>query len=247
MPAEFDGLSVVVTGGNAGIGRATANEFRARGARVGIIDLRVDELEDGIVGAKADLASQAQTSAAMDELAHALGGIDVLVNNAGISFVGGIEDGSETEWHHLFDINVLGYVRATRAALPYLRNSDHAAIVNVSSCTAVSGVHQRALYSATKGAISSMSLSMAVDLLADGVRVNCVRPGTVDTPFMAELAAVANDPAQRRKEFEQRQPIGRMVAADEVATAIVYLASPRSGASYGVTLDVDGGLGRLLV
>ncbi|MCU1513425.1 MAG: Short-chain dehydrogenase/reductase, partial [Microbacteriaceae bacterium] len=193
MSAEFAGLSVIVTGGNAGIGKATALELLDRGARVGVIDLRIDTLPAGVSGAQADLASASQTTQAVDELAHALGGIDILVNNAGISFVGGVEEGSEDDWHHLFDINVLGYVRATRAALPYLRNSDHAAIVNVSSCTAVSGVHQRALYSATKGAIASMSLSMAVDLLSEGVRVNCVRPGTVDTPFMADLAAVAED------------------------------------------------------
>jgi NAD(P)-dependent dehydrogenase (short-subunit alcohol dehydrogenase family) len=245
MNDELAGLTALVTGGNAGIGRATVEELLSRGAQVWSLDLDASGAPDGARGVAADVSDPAQVDAAFAEVL-ADGGLDILVNNAGISFEGGVEDGSADDWHRLWSINVLGYVNTTRAALPALRASDHAVIVNVSSCTADTGVRDRALYSATKGAIKSMSLSMANDLIVEGIRVNIVLPGTVDTPFMDELAQKADDPAARKAEYDARQPIGRMVAAAEVAYAIVGLASPRSASSVGAALTVDGGLGRLL-
>ncbi|MEU6537158.1 SDR family oxidoreductase [Streptomyces sp. NPDC047000] len=246
MTDELAGLTALVTGGNAGIGRATVRELLDRGAQVVTIDLKVDDVPEGARGAAADVSDPDQVRAAVEEL---LGGgrLDILVNNAGISFEGGIEDGSAEDWHRLWSVNVLGYVHVTRAVLPLLRKSRHASIVNVSSCTADTGVRDRALYSATKGAIKSMSLSMARDLIAEGIRVNVVLPGTVDTPFMSELAGRAEDPAGRRAEYHARQPIGRMVAPEEVAYAIAGLAGPRAASTVGTALTVDGGLGRLLL
>lgn len=242
---EIQGLRVVVTGAAAGIGRAVALYFIARGAHVAALDR--DPL-DGLDGARtyqADVTSQERLSQVMDDVAEAFGGIDVLVNNAGVSFVGTIEDGSMEDWHRVFDVNVLGYVRTTRAALPHLRRSSHAAIVNLSSCTATSGFPQRALYSATKGGVQSMTLAMAADLTREGIRVNCVSPGTVDTPFMDKLAAAAPDPAAKRREFEARQPTGHMVDANEVAAAVAYLASPAARSTVGTALVIDGGLATL--
>jgi NAD(P)-dependent dehydrogenase (short-subunit alcohol dehydrogenase family) len=169
------------------------------------------------------------------------------VNNAGVSFVGTIEDGSEEEWRRLYDINVMGMMRATRAALPYLRKSGAASIINMSSCTAVNGFAQRALYSASKGAVHSMTLAMAADLVKEGIRVNAVAPGTVDTPFMAELAARASDPAAKRAEFEARQPTGCMIAPQEVGEAVAYLASPAARSTVGTIIHLDGGLGPLRI
>jgi NAD(P)-dependent dehydrogenase (short-subunit alcohol dehydrogenase family) len=191
---------------------------------------------------RADVTDDEGVRAAVDEAAAALGGLDVLVNNAGIGAQGTIEDNPDDEWRHLFDVNVLGMVRVARAALPQLRSSPRAAIVNTSSIAATAGLPDRALYSATKGAVLSLTLAMAADHLADGVRVNCVTPGTTDTPWIGRLLAAAPDAAAERAALEARQPLGRLVTAEEVAEAIVYLASPAAASTTGTVLAVDGGM-----
>ncbi|MFL5767625.1 MAG: SDR family NAD(P)-dependent oxidoreductase, partial [Actinomycetota bacterium] len=145
----------------------------------------------------------------------------------------------------VLDVNVVGAVRVTRSVLPLLRRSDHAAIVNTSSVLAVVGVPHRALYSASKGALYSLTLAMAADHVKDGIRVNAVAPGTADTPWVGRLLDAAPDPASEREALEHRQPIGRLVTAEEVANAIVYLASPLSASTTGTVLGVDGGMGNL--
>jgi 2-keto-3-deoxy-L-fuconate dehydrogenase len=140
---------------------------------------------------------------------------------------------------------VLGLVRVTRAALPALRASGSGAIVNTCSIAATVGLPQRALYSASKGAVLSLTLAMAADLMADGVRVNAVNPGTVDTPWVRRLLSGADDPVEELARLEARQPSGRLVSADEVAAAICYLASPAAGSTTGTALAVDGGLERI--
>lgn len=145
----------------------------------------------------------------------------------------------------VFDVNVVGMVRISRAALPYLRVSAEAAIVNTCSIAATAGPPQRALYSATKGAVLSLSLAMAADHLREGIRVNCVNPGTVDTPWVGRLLEQASDSAAERAALEARQPIGRLVSADEVAAAIAYLASPLAASVTGTAQAVDGGMAGL--
>jgi NAD(P)-dependent dehydrogenase (short-subunit alcohol dehydrogenase family) len=142
-------------------------------------------------------------------------------------------------------VNVVGMVRVARAALPALRQSDAAAIVNTSSIAATAGLPQRALYSASKGAVLSLTLAMAADLIGEGIRVNAVNPGTADTPWVARLLDKAPDPAAERVALEARQPHGRLVAAEEVAGAVCYLASPASGSTTGTWLAVDGGMAGL--
>jgi NAD(P)-dependent dehydrogenase (short-subunit alcohol dehydrogenase family) len=180
--------------------------------------------------------------AAVDDAAAELGGLDVLVNNAGIGAQGGVEDNPDDEWHRVLDVNVVGMVRVTRAALPYLRASSRAAIVNTASIAATAGLPQRALYSASKGAVAALTRAMAADLLPEGIRVNAVNPGTADTPWVARLLESAADPQAERAALEARQPHGRLVSADEVADAIAYLASPATGSVTGVALAVDGGM-----
>jgi 2-keto-3-deoxy-L-fuconate dehydrogenase len=135
----------------------------------------------------------------------------------------------------------------TAAALKYLRGSSSASVVNVCSIAALNGLPQRALYSASKGAVLSLTFAMAADHVADGVRVNCVCPGTVDTAWVGRLLQAADDPTAERAALEARQAIGRLVTPDEVARAIVYLASPLSGSTTGSAVDVDGGVTRLRV
>ncbi|MFG1704513.1 SDR family NAD(P)-dependent oxidoreductase [Nonomuraea sp. M3C6] len=233
-------LKAIVTGGGSGIGLAAATLLAERGMKVACLDLNPPG--EPFIGIKADVTDDAGVRAAVAEAAERLGGIDVLVNNAGIGAQGTIEDNPDSEWQKVFDVNVLGMVRVARAALPYLRRSEHAAIVNTCSIAATAGLPQRALYSATKGAVLSLTLAMAADHVREGIRVNCVNPGTADTPWVARLLDSAGDPEAERAALNARQPMGRLVSAEEVAAAIAYLASPEAGATTGTALAVDGGM-----
>jgi NAD(P)-dependent dehydrogenase (short-subunit alcohol dehydrogenase family) len=235
--AEFDGLVAVVTGGGSGIGAACADLLAARGAKVAVLDRTPGDRHFPVT---ADVSAPLES--AMASVASGLGGIDILVNCAGISAVGTVEDASDDEWQRCLDINVVGIARASRAALPFLRASQHAAIVNISSIAATAGLVNRAVYSATKGAVHALTLSMAADLVADGVRVCAVAPGTVDTPWVARLLARSDDPVEEKRKLAARQPTGRLVTAAEVASAVAYLASPSSGATTAMSLAVDGGM-----
>ncbi|GAB3464343.1 SDR family oxidoreductase [Kineococcus endophyticus] len=242
------GLAVLVTGGASGIGAATAARFTAEGARVVVLD-RDDSAEHRTV--RADLSDDASVRAAVTSAVDHLGGLDVLVNNAGVGAVGDVAANDDDTWHRVYDVNVVGLVRTTRAALPHLRRAaaerGTAAVVNTCSIAAWTGLPQRALYSATKGAVQALTLAMAADHLADGIRVNCVNPGTADTPWVQRLLDASADPAAERAALQARQPTGRLVTPEEVAHAIVHLADPRSGATTGAVLAVDGGMHALRV
>ncbi len=239
---DFAGLKALVTGGASGIGRATAELLAARGASVAVLDLDPGSVDKPLRGYTADVGDDASVRAAVAAAVADLGGLDILVNNAGIGAQGTVEDNDDDQWHRVLDVNVLGIVRTTRAALPHLRDSAHAAIVNTCSIAATAGLPQRALYSASKGAVYSLTLAMAADHVREGVRVNCVNPGTVDTPWVGRLLSAAPDPAAERAALASRQPTGRLVSATEVAGAVAYLASPLSGATTGTALAVDGGM-----
>jgi NAD(P)-dependent dehydrogenase (short-subunit alcohol dehydrogenase family) len=245
--SELDGLRALVTGGAEGIGRATAERLRALGAAVAVLDRSTDEVGAGLLSYQADVTDRAGVTDAVERAAADLGGLDILVNNAGIGAVGAVTDNDDAEWHRVLDVNVVGMARVTAAALPHLRRSVAASVVNVSSIAALNGLPQRALYSASKGAVLSLTFAMAADHVADGIRVNCVCPGTVGTAWVDRLLSAAADPAAERAALEARQAIGRLVTPDEVARAIAYLASPLSGSTTGTALDVDGGVTRLRV
>jgi NAD(P)-dependent dehydrogenase (short-subunit alcohol dehydrogenase family) len=247
---EFDGLSALVTGGASGIGLATARLLASRGARVAILDRDKADSGHDLVSMKADVTDDDAVRSAVGEAVVALGDrLDILVNNAGIGAAGTVEDNSDEEWHRVLDITVLGMVRTSRAALWHLRcaaaDKGQAAIVNTCSVAGVAGLPQRALYSASKGAVYALTLAMAADHVREGIRVNCVTPGTADTPWIGRLLDAAPDPAAERAALEARQPMGRLVSANEVAAAIAYLASPLAGATTGTALAVDGGMSGL--
>lgn len=239
------GLAAVVTGGGSGIGAATVAALRRAGARVAVLDLRapIDD-EDAF---ECDVTDASAVDRAIAQVASAFGRLDIVVNNAGIGAVGDIAANSEEEWRRVFDVNVLGMMRVSRAALPHLRQSPAASIVNTCSVVANVGVPQRALYSASKGAVAALTLAMAADHIGEGIRVNAVLPGTADTPWVARLLDAADDPDAAAEALRRRQPMGRLVTADEVAAAIGYLASPSSGSTTGTLLAVDGGMGSLRV
>lgn len=245
--SEFDGLVVAVTGGASGIGLATARAFADLGASVAVLDLAPDALPEGLTGFRADVTDRASVDAAMADIATTFGGLDVLVNSAGVSCVGTVEEATEADWDRVLGINVKGTARACAAALPHLRESKSAAIVNLCSIGALNGLPQRAVYNTSKGAILSLTYAMATDHVAEGVRVNCVSPGTVSTPFVDRMLQQFPDPVKERAALDARQATGRMVTPEEVAGAIVYLASPRSGSTTGTALEVDGGVTHLRV
>jgi 2-keto-3-deoxy-L-fuconate dehydrogenase len=262
---DFRDRTALVTGGASGIGLATARLLASRGARVAVLD-RVKPDDQELLPVVADVTDDAAVRAAVAEAAGLLGtttagGLDILVNNAGIGAIGTVEDNDDAEWHRVYDVNVVGIVRTTRAALPLLRQAaaskskgkgkgkvkGSAAIVNTCSIAATAGLPQRALYSATKGAVYALTLAMAADYVAENIRVNCVTPGTADTPWVGRLLDAAPDPVAERNALNARQPMGRLVTADEVAAAIAYLAGPNAGATTGTALAVDGGMGGLRV
>ncbi|MFD3513965.1 SDR family NAD(P)-dependent oxidoreductase [Streptomyces sp. NPDC058657] len=240
--SELAGLKALVTGGASGIGLATAHLLAERGAQVAVLDLDPSGAGDPLLGISADVSHDPSVRAGVAGAVEALGGLDILVNNAGIGAAGTVEDNDDAQWHRVLDVNVLGMVRVTRAALPALRASAHASVVNTCSIAATAGLPQRALYSASKGAVLSLTLAMAADHVREGIRVNCVNPGTADTPWVGRLLAAADDPQAERAALHARQPMGRLVSAPEVAAAIVYLASPAAASVTGTSLAVDGGM-----
>ena len=233
--SEFEGLAAVVTGGASGIGLATVELLRARGATVVAVDRAGGDVT-------CDVTDDAGVVAAIEQVVADHGRIDILVNNAGIGAIGSIEETPLDEWQRVFDVNVYGAVRMTRAALPHLRRSPAAAVVNTCSLAGETWLVKRAAYSASKGAVEALTRAMAADLLPDKVRVNAVAPGTADTPWVGRLLDQAEDPVAARAALVARQPIGRLITADEIAHAICYLASPLSGSTTGIVLAVDGGL-----
>ena len=241
MNASLAGLVAIVTGGASGLGAAIADRLREEGARVAIFDL-APETAAADLAVRVDVTDDASVVAGVERVVHELGGVDIVVNNAGIGAQGDIAENEDDEWHRVWDINVVGIARVTRAALPHLRRSRSAAICNTSSIAATAGLPDRALYSATRGAVLSLTRAMAADHLREGIRVNAVSPGTADTPWIGRLLSRAADPEAERAALEARQPHGRLVTAAEVADAVAYLVSPRAGSTTGVALAVDGGM-----
>jgi NAD(P)-dependent dehydrogenase (short-subunit alcohol dehydrogenase family) len=240
---RVEGLRAVVTGAASGIGLATTNLLVAEGARVAALDRDASPPCDGVIPLVADVTDQDSLDAAAAAVAVEFnGGVDIVVANAGIGATGTVVDNDDDEWHRVYDVNVVGIARTIRAFLPLLRQSATPAIVCTSSVVATTGLPLRAVYGASKGAVLALTMAMAADFAPEGIRVNCVCPGTVDTPWVGRLLDQADDPQAARANLVARQPIGRLGKAEEIADAIVYLASPRAGYVSGTALAIDGGI-----
>lgn len=240
---HFEGYAAVVTGGASGIGAAIADLLAAEGAKVTVLDLAEPAADHH--WKHCDVSDDASVHAAVANAAETFGQLDIVVNNAGIGAQGDVTANSDEEWAKVLNINVTGMARVSRAALPYLRASKAPSITNIASIASTAGLPQRVLYSASKGAVMAMTKAMAADHVREGIRVNCVAPGTADTPWIGRLMEKTEDPTAERAALEARQPHGRLVRAEEVARAVSYLADPTNRSTVGVCLAVDGGMDAL--
>lgn len=242
MSQNFAGLVAAVTGGASGLGKAIADELASRGARVFCLDLDASSVAAPHTGIRCDIGDDDSVRDAIAAVVADAGRLDVVVANAGIGAQGDVLANDDAEWMRVLNVNVIGSARTIRHAMPHLQESPSAAVVLTSSIAAWAGLPQRVLYSASKGAVSAMTLAIAADCLPLGIRVNAVAPGTADTPWVGRLLNTATDPDAERAALAARQPSGRLVQPQEVAEAVAYLASPSSASTNGVVLAVDGGM-----
>ena len=247
MDKEFAGLTAIITGGGSGIGLAVAKGLKERGATVFGFDINQGEMAPFATFIKCDIADAQSVESAFAEFKKASNKLDILINNAGIGSLTTVEKESDENWHKVLNVNVVGTARVSRSAIPLLRESKSAAIVNTASIAGTDGVPNRAAYSASKGAVLALTLAMATDHLADGIRVNAVNPATTDTPWVKRLLDQSPDAKAARSALEARQPMGRLVSPAEIASAIIFLASPLQASVTGTTINIDGGMHSLRI
>ncbi|MEK3767071.1 SDR family NAD(P)-dependent oxidoreductase [Paenibacillus sp. FSL R5-0887] len=243
---------VIITGAGSGIGKSTAVLFASEGATVVIADVQVDSGKAAVAeieaaGGKAlfipcDVTDAASTRVMADQVVNAFGRIDVLFNNAGISGVGPVHEVAEEVWERVMRVNVTGVFLTCKAVLPYMMNSKTGSIINMSSSIAEIGVAQRASYSASKGAVLSLTKTMQVDYAPYGIRVNALLPGTIMTPFVEEYLKESLDPEASVAAIKRRQLSGELGKPKDVARAALFLASDESEFVMGSPFYVDGGL-----
>lgn len=247
---DFSGKTVIVTGSGAGMGRAAAVGFAKLGASLVVNSVSdsaakvCDELvAQGFpaVFVKADVSEMEGAKSVIETAVKTYGGIDVLVNAAGVVANGSVEECEEETWDNSMKVNVKSVYLTSRLAMPYLRERK-GVIVNITSTVAIKGVPNRAVYSATKGAVLSLSRSMAAEYIGEGIRVNCVCPVTVESSSFKRRVASSPDPEQAMKDFVARQPMGRLGTPEELAEAILFAACPEVSFMTGANIVVDGGM-----
>jgi NAD(P)-dependent dehydrogenase (short-subunit alcohol dehydrogenase family) len=246
---RLGGKRAIVTGAGAGIGEAIAIRLSSEGARVALADLddqaveRVaGEIEGKTLVRRTDVTRSDEVEALVQGVVEEWGGLDVMVNNAGIGVAGTTPETSEEDWERLMAVNLKGTFLGMKYAIPAMRDSGAGSIINISSVAALVGIADRAAYSATKGGILALTKAAAIDHVSEGIRVNCIAPGTVDTPWIDRITAGYEDPEEARANMETRQPHGRFVTPEEIAAMAAYLAADESASCIGACMIVDGGV-----
>jgi meso-butanediol dehydrogenase / (S,S)-butanediol dehydrogenase / diacetyl reductase len=249
---KLQNRTVIITGAAAGIGAASAALFASEGAQVVAVDVdremlnqvsgQLEKAGANCLAVPADVSQRGDVEIVLRAATQKFGRIDILFNNAGIVPTGKLEATSEEQWDRAMAINVKSMYLFCHAVIPGMKAQGGGVILNTASATALRAVVDRACYTATKAAVIGLTKSMAVDYVRDNIRVNCLCPGTVDTPSLAGRLAAFPDPAQARKNFIARQPMGRFGTAEEIAQAALYLVSPAAEFVTGVAFPIDGGL-----
>lgn len=245
---RFENKTVLITGGNRGIGLAAARLFAEQGARVMLVardQAKGEEEAERIPNAtfiQGDVSKSNDCQHAVEELIRVHGGLDVLVNCAGIIFRNRtVEQTTEEEWDATFDVNVKGAFLMSKHAMPFLRERK-GCIVNVASYVGLVGFANTAAYAASKAALVNLTRTLALDHAREGVRVNAVCPGSVDTDMIREAWKKFGDVEEAKRVWAEKHPLGRIARAEEVANAILFLASDEASFITGVALPVDGGI-----
>jgi meso-butanediol dehydrogenase/(S,S)-butanediol dehydrogenase/diacetyl reductase len=248
MSSRLKDKIAIVTGAGSGIGRAIALAMMREGAHVVLVGRRKDrveavasEAEGSAISVAADVSKRDEIEHVLQETVKAFGGINVLVNNAGILHAGTAEQITEVQWDETFNINVRGLWLLSRAALPYLRKAGGGSIINVASVLGINGVRNRAAYAASKGAVVLLTKCMAIDHGHENIRVNAICPSFVETDLTAEVLSKAADPDAMRRERIGVHPIGRLGKPEDMAGLAIYLASDESSWVTGTAFPVDGG------
>lgn len=246
---RLEGKRAVVTGGASGIGKAIVQMFVKEGASVVVADIDFnsakafcEELDRKAIPFELNVTSSDNFKSLADFFEKEHGGVDILVNNAGIGMASKLSDTKESDWQRIMDVNLKGPFLGMKYFIPLMKKSGGGSIINVSSIAALIGLADRAVYSASKGGIIAMSRAAAIDHVDDNIRINCIAPGTVDTPWIERITQTYEDPAAAKKAMKERQPHGRLVSPDEIAAMAVYLASDESKSTIGAVMVVDGGV-----
>jgi NAD(P)-dependent dehydrogenase (short-subunit alcohol dehydrogenase family) len=246
---RLEGKRAIVTGAGSGIGRAIAARFAAEGARVILADIdhaaaekAAAQLGEDALPHHTDVTDASAVSGLVDRALTEWGGLEVMVNNAGIGVAATTPETSEEDWQKVMAVSLTGTFLGMKYAIPAIRESGGGAVINMSSIAALVGIPDRAAYSAAKGGIIALSRAAAIDHVQEGVRVNCIAPGTVDTPWISRITASYPDPEEARAKMEARQPHGRLVSAEEIAAMAAYLASDEAASVVGACMVVDGGM-----
>jgi meso-butanediol dehydrogenase/(S,S)-butanediol dehydrogenase/diacetyl reductase len=242
----------VVTGGGSGIGAATCALFAREGAKLVVADMNLDAAQAVADAAKAaggqavafavDVSNSEAVHKLIDFALAQFGRLDVLVNNAGFGFAGTVVDTDEADWDRLMAVNLKGVFLGCKHAIPVMQRQGGGAIVNTASVVSTVGVRDRAAYCASKGGVASLTRAMALDHVDAGIRVNAVAPGTIDSPYFDQMLAKTEDPVAFKKGIAERQAMGRLGKPEEIAGAILYLASDEASFVTGSLLTVDGGM-----
>ena len=236
-----------VTGAGSGIGRATARELGRRGYAVAVTDRNAESAEAtaaeiaGSLALELDVRSMSAVEGAVARTLEWAGRIDLLVNNAGINSPYTVLETPPELWDDVFDVNVRGMFFCSRAVLPGMIERGQGVIVNVASAGSLVAMSERAAYCASKGAVLALTRAMALDHVGQGIRVSCVCPGSIDTPWVERLLATSDDPEGTLRDIVERQPMRRLGSAEEIAKAIAYLASEDAAYVTGSALVIDGG------
>lgn len=242
------GKVCIVTGGANGIGLSITERFLSEGATVVIADLNLEQAqaEAGRLGGKAhsirvDVTSSESVKSMVDHTVSQFGRIDVLVNNAGMGVAANVVDTSEEDFDRVISVNLKGVFLGMKHTIPHMRAQGSGSIINMSSIGGLAGLYDRAAYCAAKGGVATLTMAAAIDHAQEGIRINAIAPGTVNTPWVQRITSTLPDPEAARQKMRVRQAHGRLVEPSEVAAMAAYLAADESASTIGAIMLVDGG------